>query len=205
MARRRATGTQIAAAVAALLAPAIPTGAAAMCSQADLDADRTVGPMVGFLAAPPPTAADRATAQSRLHEIRAMVAPYRRAVDPPRDIARYTAAGMLVPVRSPPGLAERGPWILLYRESRGALRLEAVEFARDTPVRELNAILPLSVARWHQLTRHCTAPPAYTWVATVFPYAHGDGAIWRTLEVPKYVQIAPYLPTPARSGLRASR
>lgn len=152
-----------------------------------------LGPMVGFLPATPPTAADRAVAASRLREIRAMVAPYRRSVEPPPEIDRYAAAGMLAPVASPAALAEHGPRYLLYRKTGRDIRLEAVEFtfANETPVRELDAILPRSIARWHQTTRHCTKPPPFMWTATVFPYAHGDAAIWHTLEVPKYVEIAP--------------
>jgi|GEM_PF-4391562 len=90
---------------------------------------------------------------------------------------------MLVRVASPAALAERGPRSLPYRQSGGGMQLAAVEFAfsRDTPVRELDAILSLSIARWHQLTRHCTKPPTSMWIATMFPYAHGDGLHRRAL------------------------
>jgi len=183
------------------------SGADARCSQGEVRADRALGPMVGFLPAPRPTETDRAIARSRVREIAAMIAPYRHGVDPPRDIARYTAPGMLATAQSPAALKERGPRYLLYRVSERAIQLEGAEFtfARDTPVRELNAILPMAVARWHQTTYHCTAPPGFMWIATVFPYAHGDGAIWRRLEVLRYVEIAPRLATPARSAPRASR
>ena len=199
---------QLAGALAALvLTMTVRTSADARCSQGAVEADRTVGPMVGFLPAPPPSKRDRRIAKRRLREITAMIAPYRHGVDPPRDATRFAAADGLVAVLSPPSLIERGPRYLLYRETERGPELEGVEFTfpHDTPAQELNAILPVSIARWHHTSYHCTAPPAFMWVATVFPYARDDDAIWRTLEIPKYVEIPPLLPTPVRSAPPAFR
>lgn len=168
----------------------------ALCTRDDLELDRSVGPMVGFLPAPPPRHADRALAARRLGELRKAVEPFRHGIDPAFGRDRRAGRSGLVEISAPQPLRHLGVDTVLYRKTANELDLTAVEYAfpRETSSGELDRILPISVARWHQTTYHCTAPPHGMWLATVYPFEHDDAAIWRRVEaLDRYVVIKPSL------------
>ncbi|HEX3466060.1 MAG TPA: hypothetical protein VHS78_18575 [Candidatus Elarobacter sp.] len=190
------------AAVALIVLAAAPAGA--MCSSLDLRLDREAGPMVAFAPSVRPRPGDRERARQSLHMIREVVAPYRdlRAV-----AAQYAQPEVLMKGwrRAPPGSLiavdrpnshddEHRPRVLLYRRTASGFALVGVQFEAlsERTDAQLDDILPMSVARWHQVVRHCTAPPVWNWIATVFPFARDEDGIWRTLEFERYVRIAPH-------------
>jgi hypothetical protein len=193
----------IATSVAVVAFTAAPAGA--LCSPMDLRLDREVGPMVAFLPQRPLQPGDRERAQGLLHTMRAVVAPYhdlRRvvatvAVQPEIEMKRWEAApaGTLIAVDRPASHDdEHRPRTLLYRRTATGFRLAGVQFSarnRRTDA-QLDDILPTSIARWHQVVRHCTNPPGWSWIATVFPFERDDAAVWRTLELTRYVTVAPH-------------
>ena len=166
----------------------------ALCTSDELELDRSVGPMVGFLPAPRPRRADRALAARRLNELRNALEPFRHGIDPAVDRDRPAGPKGIVEISAPQPLRHLGVDTVMYRKPGNDLDLVAVEYAfpRETSPAELDRILPISVARWHQTTYHCTAPTRGLWHATVYPFEHDDAAIWRRVEaLDSYVVIKP--------------
>jgi hypothetical protein len=200
------------------LSAAAAARADATCTSADLRLDRDLGPMVAFAPQPAPNPGDAERAQSRLRGIRRMIEPFRdlRHVlaeadsDSALAFARFERAptGTLISIDRPHSHDnEHEPRMLLYRRKPDGFALVGVQFQalNERSDAELDDILPLSIARWHQAVRHCSLPPGRVWIATVFPFAKTAAATWRTLEFDRYVPIRPYrYRNRTKKNLRAS-
>ncbi len=175
-----------------------------MCTPTDLRLDRDVGPMVAFAPQPAPNPGDAERAQSRLRALRRMIEPFhdlRQVIaeadpDPARAFAHFARAprGTLISIDRPRSHDnEHEPRMLLYQRRPNGFALVGVQFQalNERSDAELDDILPLSIARWHQVVRHCSLPPSRVWIATVFPFAGTAAATWRTLEFDRYVPIRP--------------